>query len=110
MGLFYATLFEPLPITTEQVKRETQRDLLLVKFYNLDMKGWFVPQDEQIKPFYLRKDQVSGVLMLGHRVVIPVKLRNEVLSELHEGHLGIVKCLWRAVISGDLKLIRTLST
>ena len=29
--------------------------------------------------------------MLGHRVVIPVKLRNQVLTELHEGHLGIVE-------------------
>ena len=29
--------------------------------------------------------------MLRHRVVIPVKFRNQVLTELHEGHLGIVK-------------------
>ena len=58
------------------------------------MKGWAIPQDEQIKPFYQRKDELTvhcGVLMLGHRVVIPVKLRNKVLSELHEGHFGIVK-------------------
>ena len=58
------------------------------------MKGWAIPQDEQIKPFYQRRDELTvhcGVLMLGHRVVIPVKLRNKVLSELHEGHLGIVK-------------------
>ena len=29
--------------------------------------------------------------MLRHRAVIPAKLRSQVLSELHEGHLGIVK-------------------
>ena len=94
VGLFYATQFEPLPVTAEQVKRETQRDPLLVKVHDLVMKGWAIPQDEQIKPFYQRKDELTvhcGVLMLGHRVVIPVKLRNKVLSELHEGHLGIVK-------------------
>ena len=94
VGLFYATQFEPLPVTAEQVKRETQRDPLLVKVHDLVMKGWAIPQDEQIKPFYQRKGELTvhcGVLMLGHRVVIPVKLRNKVLSELHEGHLGIVK-------------------
>ena len=94
VGLFYSTQFEPLPVTAEQVKRETQRDPLLVKVHDLVMKGWAIPQDEQIKPFYQRKDELTvhcGVLMLGHRVVIPVKLRNKVLSELHEGHLGIVK-------------------
>ncbi|CAB4008107.1 Retrovirus-related Pol poly from transposon, partial [Paramuricea clavata] len=72
VGLFYATQFEPLPVTAEQVKRETQRDPLLAK----------------------RKDELTvhcGVLMLGHRAVIPAKLRNQVLTELHEGHLGIVK-------------------
>ena len=29
--------------------------------------------------------------MWGVRVIIPIKLRNKVLDELHEGHLGIVK-------------------
>ena len=58
------------------------------------MKGWSTQHDEELKPFYQRKDELTvhcGVLMLGHRVVIPIKLRNQVLTELHEGHLGIVK-------------------
>ncbi|CAB4017152.1 PREDICTED: LOW QUALITY PROTEIN: uncharacterized protein K02A2.6-like [Paramuricea clavata] len=90
VGLFYATQFEPLPVTAEQVKRETQRDPLLVKVHELVMKGCSTPQDEAIKPFYQRKDELTvhcGVLMLGHRAVIPAKLRNQVLTELHEGHL-----------------------
>ena len=92
--LFYATQFEPLPVTAEQVKRETQRDPLLLKVHDLVMKGWSTQHDEELKPFYQRKDELTvhcGVLMLGHRVVIPIKLRNQVLTELHEGHLGIVK-------------------
>ena len=51
------------------------------------MKGWSTQHDEEIKPFYQRKDELTvhcGVLMLGHRVVITVKLRNQVLTELHE--------------------------
>ena len=53
-----------------------------------------IVSDEAIKPFYQRKDELTvhcGVLMPGHRAVIPAKLRNQVLTELHEGHLGIVK-------------------
>ena len=51
VGLFYATQFEPLPVTAEQVKRETQRDPLLVKVHELVMKGWSTPQDEAINRF-----------------------------------------------------------
>ena len=46
-----------------------------------------------ITVFDQRKNELEvhcGVLMLGHKVVI-VKLHNKVLSELHEGYLGIVK-------------------
>lgn len=94
VGLFYATQFDPLPITAEQVKRETQRDHLLVKVHDLVMNGWSRQQDEDTKPFYHRRNELTvhcGVLMLGHRTVIPTKLRNQVLAELHQGHLGIVK-------------------
>ena len=48
----------------------------------------------RVNCFISGKDKLTvhcGVLMLGQRVVIPVKLRDQVLTELHEGHLGIVK-------------------
>ena len=65
VSLFYATQFEPLPVTAELVKRETQRDPVSPKVHDLVMKGWSNPQDEQIKPFYQRKDKLTvhcGVL------------------------------------------------
>ncbi len=91
-GLFYATQFEP--VTAEQVKLETQKDPLLVKVHELVMKGWSTSQDEEIKPYYQWKDELTvhcGVLMLGHRAVIPAKLHSRVLTEFHKGHLSIVK-------------------
>jgi hypothetical protein len=60
VGFFYATQFEPLPVTAEQVKRETLSDPLLVKVHELVMKGWYTPQDEEIKPFYQRKDELDS--------------------------------------------------
>ena len=37
--------------------------------------------------------------MWGIRVIIPVKLRNKLLDELHVGHIGIVKMKELAAIS-----------
>jgi hypothetical protein len=51
VGLFHATQFEPLTVTAKQIKRETQRDPLLMKVHELVMKGWSFPQDEEIKAF-----------------------------------------------------------
>ena len=42
----------------------------------------------------MRRNEISvqhGCLMWGIRVIIPTKLRNKVLNELHAGHVGIVK-------------------
>jgi transposase InsO family protein len=39
---------------------------------------------------------VNGVLMKNSRVVIPRSMREEVLTKIHEGHLGINRCTSRA--------------
>ena len=39
---------------------------------------------------------VDGVLLKGQRIVIPTKIRPEMRSLVHEGHLGIEKCKRRA--------------
>ena len=45
-------------------------------------------------PFYSRKDELTvhqGCIMWGSRVVVPTKLRRQVLEVLHESHIGVVK-------------------
>ena len=47
-----------------------------------------------LDPFYARRDEItvhSGCLMRGIRVIVPPKLRPQVLEELHQGHRGVVK-------------------
>lgn len=38
----------------------------------------------------------NGLVMKGNRIFIPKELRGEIISKLHGGHLGIVKCRRRA--------------
>ena len=93
--LYNLSQIDSLPVSASDVKRETRRDPTLSKVLDFTLNGWTdKPQDERLKPFYTRRNEISvknGCLMWGIRVIIPIKLRNKVLDELHEGHLGIVK-------------------
>ena len=39
---------------------------------------------------------VDGVILMGERVVVPDNLKAQMLTLIHEGHLGIEKCKRRA--------------
>ena len=93
--LYNLSQIDSLPVSASDVKRETRRDPTLSKVLDFTLNGWTdKPQDERLIPYYTRRNEISvenGCLMWGIRVIIPIKLRNKVLDELHEGHLGIVK-------------------
>ena len=47
-----------------------------------------------MKPFALRKHELtieSGCILWGTRVVVPLRLQDKLLSQLHSDHLGIMK-------------------
>ena len=83
-----------MPVTSAQVRKERARDITLANVCEYTMKGWPNSHDTELNPFYTRRNELSlhdGCLTWGLRVVIPSKLREQVLNELHEGHLGVVK-------------------
>jgi hypothetical protein len=45
----------------------------------------------ELAPYHARRDELTGCLMWGILVVIPTKLCSQVLDQIHEGHLGVVK-------------------
>ena len=94
VNVFNMMQFEPLPITVDNVRRETQRDPVLSQVHEMVTKGWLSSHVPVLDPFYGRRDEItvhSGCLMWGIRVIVPPKLRPQVLEELHQGHLGVVK-------------------
>ena len=86
---------DSLPVSSNDIKRETRRDTITSKVLDLVLNCWTQkPQDEQLKPFYMRRNEISvqhRCLMWAIQVIIPTKLRNKVLNELHAGHVGITK-------------------
>ena len=93
--IYNLSQIDSLPVSANDIKRETRRDTITSKVLDLVLNSWTQkPQDEQLKPYYMRRNEISvqhGCLMWGIRVIIPTKLRNKVLNELHAGHVGIVK-------------------
>ena len=82
------------PITAQQIKIWTDRDPLLGRVRNFVLKGWKETNEEALRTFVQKKDELSvqdGCLLWGCRVIIPSVRREKVLDELHEGHPGVVK-------------------
>ena len=73
------------------------RDVKLVKLAMVVQNGW--PEsckslDADLKSYWPHRHAIritDGVIVLGNRVIIPAKLRNIVLREMYDAHLGIVK-------------------
>ena len=94
VNVFHMMQFVPLPITVDNVRGETKRDPVLSQVHGMVTKGWLSSHVPVLDPFYARRDEItvhSGCLMWGIRVIVPPKLRPQVLEELHHGHLGVVK-------------------
>ena len=56
--------------------------------------GWSSKVDVEYRPYFNRKNELTvaqGCVMWGNRVIIPEKLREKILEELHGSHLGMVK-------------------
>lgn len=94
VDVFTLAQIESLPVTAAMIQKETRRDAILAQVFEATQKGWRYSQNQQLSPYYQRRDELTidnGCIMWGMRIVIPNKLRSKVLEELHVGHLGVVK-------------------
>lgn len=79
-----------LPVTSEDIASETKKDPLLSPLLTAIQQGQNLAT-LGFKGRELDYSQSCNCLMLGHRVVIPTKLRQRLLEELHMAHIGVTK-------------------
>lgn len=92
--IFYMSHFESLPVTVDEIRRATDHDPVLSRVKDSIRRGWSYNTDNMLDSYFSRRDELSlhqGCIIWGMRVVVPLKLRQRILDELHEGHLGMVK-------------------
>ena len=81
------------PVDALKIKQWTLRDPVLSRVLKFTLQGWPAQvNDENIKPYLTRKDEISvqdGCLLWGSRVVVPPKGRTDVLNLLHDTHPGM---------------------
>ncbi|CAG2187289.1 unnamed protein product [Mytilus edulis] len=92
---FHIAQMEAIPVSNKQVQQETRNDRVLGLITTFTQDGWnTIHKDGEYAPYYSRRNELTvhqGCLMWGVRVIIPSKLRSQVLGQIHEGHLGVVK-------------------
>ena len=89
---FHFALVDELPVTCEEIRDATRKNPVLAK---VTMSGW--PNhvtDDRLKPYWTRSHELSvdqGCVLWRMRVVIPPTYQEQLLEDLHEGHLGITR-------------------
>ncbi len=116
-SLFNLCQIETLPITAKELAAHVRKDPMLAKVIYSANEGWPSSMDrsDPFYPYLCKKKELSvdcGCLMWGWRVVVPQALRQQILSELHSGHLGIVKMksiarlhVWWPKIDSDIETL-----
>ena len=91
---------ENMPISEERLQqlRQATKKQVLQKLRNKVANGWPEGKSQvepEICPYWKIKKQISAngdLLLRQDRVIVPISLRKEVLSQIHSSHLGIKKC------------------
>ena len=99
-NVFIKAILQSLPATDqrlEEIKQHQRDDDVCQQITAFCESGW--PDKRSITasvypyfPMSAEFSVVNGLLMRGNRKVIPPALRRELLSRIHTGHQGIIKC------------------
>ena len=85
-----------------KLRDETKSDFELQQLQKVVMSGWPQTQVEtpvETRPYWNYRDEIScyeGLMLKGDRIIVPHRLRPEILQRIHAAHLGIEKCKARA--------------
>lgn len=95
MDVNYFSVVDSLPVTADEIARETSKCSVLSKVRDFVKFGWPKHVSEvDLEPYFSKRSELSvdkGCILYGCRVVLPYCLIDRVISELHEDHSGVVR-------------------
>lgn len=101
-------------LSLEELKVVSENDVHLQNIMQY-LKGQTDRETLKAGPYCRFIDELSlegGIVMRGHRVVVPDAARSKVLNQIHSSHLGIVKTksiaranVWWPNIDGDIEML-----
>ena len=86
----------------QQIIDATNKDDTRVLLKHTVNNGWpmsIKQVPEEIQPYWNSREQITienGMLLKNTRIIIPHALQPELVQKIHEGHLGLKKCLYQA--------------
>ena len=106
---------ENCPINAQTIKFETEKDVVLTMVKTKLQGKWKTENDVKLKNYHRIRRQLScnnGCLYNGIKIVVPTKLRAQMLEELHRHHDGMVKMktkaresMWWPGIDKDIEVV-----
>ena len=86
---------QELKLATEEFKELQLLQEVIVHGWSTHMKTLL----ERSWPYWSLGDDLytqNGLVMMGQRIIIPKSQRHAIMSQIHTGHLGSIKCKLRA--------------
>lgn len=101
---FVHMLTANLPMTDQKLLefQNATKDVCLQNLLKLVQGGWPENRSEviaNVRSYWEYQGELhyaDGLLFRGERLIVPQSLRKQMLSKIHEGHLGVIKCKSRA--------------
>ena len=82
------------PVTSDTIQTATRTDPVLGRVLRYTQNGWPLNFPSELKPYWTRHEALTAeqnVLMWGIRVIVPKRLQNQVLQEIHTSHPGVAR-------------------
>lgn len=76
-------------ISEKKLRDSSLADPLLISLREALKTGVWNPEIVDFKRFEMELSEVNGIMLRGHKIVIPTNLREAVLAISHEGHPGM---------------------